>query len=189
MAGRLTRLGTKIYLGMETEMTREPKQHLRIPLFALLILIAPALACGGSSNQSSTSTPASEPTAPDSPTATAAPSELPDFAITGYWRDPAEPLAVPPNTTVYFHIQVKNLGKAPYSPFVRVQGPGNYSGGFAGLMPGETKEAVVEFIVYLPDHGGTARDIYFTVDPDNVTPETNETNNRLGPLTVIYGGG
>ena len=82
-----------------------------------------------------------------------------------------------------------NQGSAPYSQYVRVQGPGNYSGGFPGLMPGETNEAVVELSVYLPAQGGTVPDIYFTVDPDNVTTKTNDANNTLGPLTVVYGGG
>jgi hypothetical protein len=169
-------------------MTARTRRRLRIPLLALVLAMAPASACDGDSEQSATGTPASTPK--PAGTATSAPAAaLPDFAITGYWRDPAAQLPVPPNTTVYFHIQVTNQGSAPYGQFVAVRGPGNYSGGFSGLQPGETKEAVVELVVYLPPEGGTARDIYFTVDPDNVTKEANETNNTLGPLTVVYGGG
>jgi hypothetical protein len=100
---------------METEMTAQTIGRLRIPLFALMLLMAPASACDGVSEQSSTSTPASKPTIPAGPTTTTPPSELPDFAITGYWRDPAEQLSVPPNTTVYFHIQVTTSAPTAHS--------------------------------------------------------------------------
>ena len=169
-------------------MTARTRRRLRISLLALVLAMAPASACDGDSEQSATGTPASTPK-PAGPATSAPAAALPDFAITGYWRDPAAQLPVPPNTTVYFHIQVMNQGSAPYGQFVAVRGPGNYSGGFSGLQPGETKEAVVELVVYLPPQGGTAGDIYFTVDPDNVMVEANETNNTLGPLTVVYGGG
>ena len=158
------------------------KKHLFFPLLSLSVLVASALACPVGSGPS-----IAEPPPTDTPTTVPVPSELPDFAIVGYWREPAESLVVQPNTPVYYHIQVTNQGNASYTGFVLVGGPG--SGGFNDLMPGQTKEAFVEFLVYLPDYGGKASDIYFTVDPDNIITEADETNNTLGPLTVIYGGG
>jgi hypothetical protein len=168
-------------------MAREASRRLRIPLPALAIVIGSVAAwsCGPSPTPSNT--PPSEPPTAEPASAGAPPPALPDFAITGYWRDPAEPLPVPPGSKVYFHIKVTNLGTAPYGGYVVVQGPGNYSGGFNGLVPGETKEAVVEFVVRLTN--GTVSGNYFLVDPDNIAAELNETNNTLGPLTVVYGDG
>lgn len=163
-------------------MFSHTKKALFIPLFVLSIFIALALACNGGSGGSA---PTQPPT--DTPTTVPVARELPDFAIVGYWREPDESIPAQPNTPVYFHIQVTNRGSANYYHYIVVSGPGNVSGGFNELMAGETKEAVVEFIAY--GDSITVSNMYFTVDPDNVTEEEREDNNKLGPLTVIYGGG
>ena len=174
--------------GTVVEMGHDSTRRSRATALALSVLTVSVLASCGDSGPSPTTShvPASAPPPPQGPAT--APASLPDFAITGYLRDPAEGQLVIPGTKVNFHIKVTNKGSGAYGQFVAVRGPGNYSGGFSGLMPGETKEATVELGVSMPG-GGTVRDIYFTVDPDNVAAESNEANNTLGPLMVKYGGG
>ena len=105
----------------------------------------------------------------------------PDLIIANVWWEPNSPV-VQPGTSIHFSFQIKNIGNAPTSHFVRVVGPGNYSGGFSGgLRVGESKVATIDYPVY--SRAATYR-FTFTVDGENTIPESNENNNSSRQITI-----
>jgi subtilase family serine protease len=55
-------------------------------------------------------------------------------------------------------------------------------GGFDGLKAGESKIALVKVMLY--GGSGTRMTFKCVIDPDNVIPESDETNNESGVITV-----
>jgi hypothetical protein len=105
---------------------------------------------------------------------------LPDLVIVSGMYEPASPVA--PGTTVRFHFQVANRGPKAAAGFVRVSGPGNFSGGFAGgLSPGETREAIVDYPVYSK---GTTYKLRFAVNSENTIKESNFDNNSSAEFVI-----
>lgn len=163
----------------------QKRVRLSMPTSAVLALLVASTTIAAVACSSSPPPPARPaPTgATVTPSATG-PQKLPDFKIVDYSREPVEPVRVTSGSTVRFHIHVKNVGDADYSYAIDVEGPGG-SRGLSGLKVGETKEAILEWQpVCSSGSGETTYTITFTVDPDNVTPEKNETNNTYGPRTL-----
>lgn len=108
---------------------------------------------------------------------------LPDLVIVSVSRTPSDP--VPPGTTVQFSVTVQNRGNGGYPARIVVAGPGNYSGSFDGLSAGQSKVARIGYPVHSPNatYGG----LRFTVDPDNVIRESNETNNSSREFSIRTG--
>ena len=142
-----------------------------------IVVLLGAVSCddgdGGSTPPPPTTT--SPPPPPPPP-----PPALPDLVITQVSRTPSGVVA--PGTTCRFSVSVRNRGEAAYGGRIVVSGPGNYSGGFNGLEPGQTKVATVEYPVHSP--GATYSGIVFTVDPDNVIKESDEANNSSGEHSI-----
>jgi hypothetical protein len=106
---------------------------------------------------------------------------LPDLIIANVSWEPHSPV-VRPGTSIRFSFQIRNIGNASARGFVRVFGPGNYSGGFAGgLNAGETKIATIDYPVYSP---GVTYRLSFTVDADNTILESDENNNSSGQFEI-----
>ena len=149
------------------------RAFLRIMLILMACLIVSS--CGGGSGSNS----ATEPLPP----ATSQP--VPDLMITSVTWEPNSAL-VPPQTTVRFAIEVENRGSASASTTIVVTGPGNYSGAIiGGLQPGETKTASIDYPVVSPLATYT---MSFTVDPDNVIAESNDSNNQSRQITIQTSG-
>lgn len=109
------------------------------------------------------------------------PGTLPDLIIANVTWSPNS-FVVQPGTTVRFHFQIQNIGGGRANGFVRVVGPGNYSGGFSGgLEAGKTKVATIDY----PVHGsGTTHRMTFTVDGENTIAESNEHNNNSRQIAI-----
>jgi len=109
------------------------------------------------------------------------PQVLPDLVIVGGDYAPASP-AVKSGTTVRFRLIVRNIGTRLAGGFIRVTGPGNYSGGFpGGLGPGQERPAFVDIPLYGSNVTHTFR---FRVDADNIISESNEVNNESGTFQI-----
>ena len=119
--------------------------------------------------------------------------------IVGYSRSPSEGLPLAPGALVTYRIHVKNIGVAAWDQAIvvgwrltAIQPTPEASGilfrmiGIAkGLLPGQTSDAKIPIILSAPADSTYEAD--FTVDPDDMAPESNEMNNTLGPLTLTYG--
>ena len=102
-----------------------------------------------------------------------APPKLPDLVI---WSGSLSPGGfVSPGTKCTFTFEVRNIGLENYAGAIMVGGPGIAAKGFSGLDKGETKEAVVHFTAH---SRGAKYELRFTVDPDNVITESDESNNE-----------
>ena len=101
-------------------------------------------------------------------------NSLPDLIIVDVHWEPRGSV-FKSGTKIRFFLRIRNIGNAPVQSFVRVAGPGNYSGGVAGgIKIGETKIATVEYPVY---GSGVTHNLSFTVDRENTIQESNESNN------------
>jgi len=101
------------------------------------------------------------------------PPTLPDLVILSASVSPDGILA--PGTVCTFKFQVKNIGQGDYPYYIVVGAPGGQTGGFQGLNAGETKEATLTQTYY---SRATTYEFSFTVDPDNVIKESDESNNK-----------
>lgn len=110
--------------------------------------------------------------------------QKPDFVIVRVTQHPPGRI-VPGERSVYFMVQVSNIGNADCNNYVLVRGHGYAAGGFQGLRRGETKSAKVPLNV-APSHQLRIGSIFFRVDPDNMIPEWNENNNEIGPFHVEF---
>jgi len=151
-----------------------------ISLFVLLVLNLPAILSGCKSNSTTTITTPGTNTPIVTKSVT---TSLPDLIILQSWYEPSSPDT--PGTTIKFHLVIKNIGsgEVPSGSFILVTGPGNYSGGFSGgLLPGLTKEVIVDWPVY--SKGVTYSNIIWTVDHDNIIKESNDNNNDSQPYVI-----
>jgi hypothetical protein len=105
------------------------------------------------------------------------PQGLPDFTISSV----SCPGIVRSGEAISISVSVANVGAANYGARIVVQAPGNHTGGVSGLNAGESKEATINMRLYGPNSTQRFRII---VDPDNVTPESNESNNSSQECTV-----
>lgn len=147
---------------------------------AIVFVGVMALSCNDGSGSRQPPPPPPSPSRTPSPQPPPPPPALPDLVIASSSRD-CGPI-VTPGTSCRFSFVVMNRGKAPYAGYIVVSGPGNVSGGFSGgLGPGETKTAIVDYPFY---SRGATYTFHFTVDPDNVIQESDETNNTSATFTV-----
>jgi subtilase family serine protease len=141
---------------------------------ALLGSVALA-ACGGDDDDTGGAAPTTAP-----PPASTAPKQLPDFVIVDVAVDPDVPLVPPGDVTIT--ATVRNAGSADYPNAIVVRAPGNHTGVIAGgLAAGATGEADITFPVVSPN---AEYRMTLVVDPDDVTPESNEANNESRELLI-----
>ena len=76
---------------------------------------------------------------------------------------------------------VRNIGAADYGRAIVVQAPTGHSGGIVGLAAGASDIAVIDFPAVSSNVTYT---MVLVVDPENLTPEENETNNESTPITI-----
>jgi len=149
------------------------------------ILLLGGCSCngGGQENPSPDVPPTSEPKPPENPPEPS-PAALPDLVIIKGTMDPNVPIVAAGTTMKFiFEIQNQGAGEVPSGYRVNVTGPGNYSNGFSGgLKPNETQTVIVEYPVVSP--GVTYSNIVFTIDIDNVIPESNDNNNSSQAFAV-----
>jgi len=146
-------------------------------LFGVLLIYTCNSKQGGSQNEPRTADPSTETVQPISEEE---PKEeepiispkLPDMVIWSGSRSPGG--IVSPGTKCTFTFEVRNIGQESYNGTIMLGGPGIAAKGFSGLDKGETKEATVNFTAA---SRGAKYELRFTVDPDNVIRESNESNN------------
>lgn len=155
------------------------KSQLKANSILFLFIILLTVSCGNR-NKPNPQPPPDPPVQPQEPTPEPTPQTFPDLVFVGEAMSPSGP-AVAPGTTLQFNFKVRNIGNASVTGGIAVSGPGI---GFisGGLQPGQTKPVTVNYTVH--SKNATYNNLVFTIDPDNITKESNENNNNSRSFSV-----